>query len=220
MVPAAVFWDTCLVVSDTLAALKTDIETAIRILREGGVVCMPTDTLYALTAPATAPNAVVRVYKIKGRELDKPLPLFVSDAAMAGRISEVTPMARRLMDRFWPGALTVVVPRKQSFDSLALSGGDTIALRVPDNGIARRIIEAAGVPVTATSANLSGGANPSTAQEVERQIGDGIDYLLDGGECEVGLPSTIVDCTGERPVILREGAVSLEAIEAALAEEA
>jgi L-threonylcarbamoyladenylate synthase len=204
----------------TPEALRIERESAVRVLREGGVIAMPTDTLYALAASAGDAAAVARVYEIKGREADKALPLFVSSLDLAQRFAVFYPMGRRLAQHFWPGALTIVLPKQPGFESAALAGGDTVALRVPDSDIARAVIEALGVPITATSANLSGGADPSTADEVRRQIGERIDYLLDGGPCPVGLASTIVDCCGEVPVVLRPGAVSREAIDAALVEEA
>jgi L-threonylcarbamoyladenylate synthase len=206
--------------STTPTGLEIDLDRAVRVLREGGVIAMPTDTLYALAAAAGDAQAVARVYAIKGREADKALPLFVSGLEMAERFAVFNPMARQLARRFWPGALTIVLPKQPGFDSDALAGGDTVALRVPDSDIARSVIEALGEPITATSANLSGGADPSTAGEVRRQIGDRIDYLLDGGPCPVGLASTIVDCCGAVPVVLRPGAVSRKAIDAALVEEA
>ncbi len=201
-------------------AVAYQVATAVATLRSGGVIAMPTDTLYALVAPATAPEAVRRVFEIKGREPDKALPLFVAGVEMAEQVSVLNAMARRLIRRYWPGALTIVLPVRRPFDSLALAGSDTIAMRVPDNDIARAVIYGLEEPVTATSANLSGGVDPASAAEVERQIGAAIDYLLDGGDCPVGVPSTIVDCTGAEPVILRQGAVSREQIDAALAEEA
>jgi L-threonylcarbamoyladenylate synthase len=174
--------------------------------------------LYALVARTRDDAAVRHVFAIKGREADKPLPLLVADAAMAERIAFLGETARALTRRFWPGALTVVVEKRPGFDSLALAGGNTVALRVPDHPIALDVIRRLGEPVTATSANLSGGPDPDSADEVRQQIGDAIDFILDAGACPVGVASTIVDCTGDDIAILRPGAISEAAIRAALAE--
>ena len=201
----------------TPTAVHADIERAVAILREGGVVAFPTDTLYALAADATNPAAVARVFDIKGREGAKPLPLFVADREAAERIGVLTTLARRLATNFWPGALTLVVRRQPNFQSDALAGGDTIALRAPDHPIALAILAGIGRPLTGTSANLSGGADPVDHMEVARQLGEMVDFVVAGGACKIGVSSTIVDCAGERPRILREGAVPHEAIESALA---
>ncbi len=195
-----------------------EIAKAISVLREGGVIALPTDTLYALAAAALDAGAVQRVYAIKGREEGKPLPLFVSDVEMAERYASVNPLARRLVQRFWPGALTIVVQKRHDFDSEALAGGDTIALRVPANDIARAVIEGVDGPITGTSANRSGGPNPVLADDVRGQLGDEIDMVLDAGACDVGISSTIVDCTRLEPSILRLGAISEAAILRAVLE--
>ena len=189
---------------------------AVSILRHGGVVSLPSDTLYALVAPAGDARAVDRVFAIKGRDNLKALPLFVADVAMAERCAVMTDLARRLVAKFWPGALTIVVQKQPGFDSAALSGGVTVALRVPDHDLLRRVIAELGAPLTATSANLRGGPSPVTADEVKRQLGSAVDYVLDTGPCAVGVSSTIVDCCGAVPVLLRQGAISKEAIDRAL----
>lgn len=189
---------------------------AVTRLRDGGVVSLPSDTLYALVAPADDARAVDRVFAIKGRDNLKALPLFVSDVAMAERCGVMTGLARRLTGAFWPGALTVVVEKQPGFNSAALSGGTTVALRVPDHDLLRRVIADLDAPLTATSANRSGGPDPATADEVKRQLGSDVDYVLDAGPCAVGVSSTIVDCCGAVPVILRQGAISKEAIDRVL----
>jgi L-threonylcarbamoyladenylate synthase len=194
------------------------VEMAVGALQNGGVVAMPTDTLYALTADARDAAAVARVYAIKGREDGKPLPLFVSGIEMAARYAVVSEMARRLASRFWPGALTVVLRKRSDFDSAALAGGETVALRVPDSSIARAVVEALDGPVTATSANRSGGPDPISADDVRSQLGGEVDVVLDAGACPVGVSSTIVDCTGETPKILRQGAISEVDINTALSQ--
>ena len=179
---------------------------------------MPSDTLYALSAAASDAEAVRRVFDVKGREGGRPLPLFVSDVAMAERIGVLDARSRRLAAKFWPGQLTLVVKKQPGYASDALAGGDTVGLRVPDNAIALAVIEGTGGAVTGTSANLSGGSDPVSADEVRRQIGDRLDLILDAGPARIGVASTIVDCTGDQPRILRAGAISAEAIAEALAE--
>lgn len=179
---------------------------------------MPSDTLYALCAVASDANAVRRVFDVKGREGGRPLPLFVSNLAMAERVGVFDKRSRRLAARFWPGQLTLVVKKQPGNESEALAGGETVGLRVPDNAIALAVIEGVGEAVTGTSANLSGGADPVSADEVTRQIGDRLDLIIDAGQARIGVASTIVDCTGAAPRILREGVVSKEEIEEALGE--
>jgi L-threonylcarbamoyladenylate synthase len=202
--------------SEPLAASPEDIEAAVNVLKNGGVIAMPTDTLYALSAGARNAEAVRRVYAIKVREQGKPLPLFVSGVEMAETLGSLTESARALISRFWPGALTIVLNKQASFDSEALAGGSTVALRQPQNAVALAILEGVGEPLTATSANRSGGADPVSAEEVLRQLEGAIDRVIDTGPCAVGVSSTIVDCSGSEPRILRQGAISQEEIEAAL----
>jgi L-threonylcarbamoyladenylate synthase len=172
--------------------------------------------LYALTAAADDAAAVRRVFAIKGRQEGRPLPLFVSGPEMAARIAELNDTASRLASRFWPGQLTIVVPKRQNYESEALASSRTVGLRVPDHEIARAVIEALDAPVTGTSANLSGGPDPVTADDVRSQLGGRIDLILDAGPCAHGVGSTVVDCSGAAPVILREGAISSDRILAAL----
>jgi L-threonylcarbamoyladenylate synthase len=159
---------------------------------------------------------VRRVFAIKGREQGRPLPLFVSGVEMAARVAELNDAARRLATKFWPGQLTIVVSKRKDYDSEALAGSQTVGLRVPDNAVARAVVEALDGPVTGTSANLSGGPNPVSAAEVRRHLGQRIDLIIDAGPCDHGVASTIVDCTGEQPVILRQGAIAADRIMAAL----
>jgi L-threonylcarbamoyladenylate synthase len=172
--------------------------------------------LYALAARALDREAVLRVFDMKGREPGKPLPLFVADLAMAERYAVIDARARRLAERFWPGALTMVFAKRASFDSEALSGGGTVALRVPAHDIAREVIAGLGEPITATSANLSGGREPDTAEEVRRQLGDRLDLVLDAGPCAIGVSSTIVDCSTPELRVLRYGAIAETDVRAAL----
>jgi L-threonylcarbamoyladenylate synthase len=194
-----------------------DVEAAVNVLKDGGVIAMPTDTLYALSANARNAEAVRRVYAVKTREQGKPLPLFVSGIAMAEGFGVLNDACRALMQSFWPGGLTVVIAKQPDFDSEALAGGSTVALRQPDNAVALAVLAGLAQPLTATSANRSGDADPVSADEVRRQLGDAVDLVIDTGPCAVGVSSTIVDCTGPEIRILRQGAIPAEEIEAALA---
>ena len=201
----------------TTPAATSDIERAVFVLRSGGLVAFPTDTLYALGADAARAAAVDRVFAVKGREAGKALPLFVDGLEMAGAVCILNDAARRLAASFWPGALTLVLPRRPEFESLALGGGGTAALRVPAHATALALVAGLGGPVTGTSANRSGGPEPATAAEVRRQLGEAVDYVLDGGPCLVGRPSTVVDCSGDDVRVLRQGAIAEESIRRALA---
>jgi L-threonylcarbamoyladenylate synthase len=199
------------------AQLAETIDKALGQLRSGGIVAFPTDTLYALGADAQNDAAVARVFAVKQRLLSNPLPLFVADLDMAVTIGDVPPAARALAAEFWPGALTLVIPKHQEFRSLALAGGETVALRAPDHPVAVDLLRLLGHPITATSANLSGGENPNSADEVARQLGATVDFIIDGGVCPIGAASTIVDCTLAADIrILRQGAIAESAIRACL----
>ncbi len=200
----------------TVPAALDQVERVVSVLRNGGVISMPTDTLYALTAAADDASAVRRVFEIKGRQEGRPLPLFVSNLEMAGRIAELNQSATRLASRFWPGQLTIVVPKQQTYESEALAGSTTVGLRLPANEIVRAVVEALDTPVTGTSANRSGGPDPVTADDVRSQLNGSVDLILDGGPCPHGVGSTIVDCSGDEPVILRAGAISSDSVFAAL----
>ena len=196
-----------------------EIEQAVGVLRNGGVIAMPSDTLYALCAAASDAPAVQRVFDIKGRDRGRPLPLFVSDLAMAERIGGFDESSRRLASRFWPGQLTLVATRQPGFESEAPAGGETVGLRVPDNAVVLAVIAPTGDAVTGTSANVSGGPDTVSAEEVRRQIGECVDPILDAGPARAGVASTMVDCTDESPRMIRRGVVSLECIEAEPAGE-
>ena len=193
-------------------------DEAVRVLREGGLVCYPTDTVYGIGAAAGDDAAVRRLFAVKGRSLDKPLPLLLADASDAARVAEVTPLAKALATRFWPGALTIVMRKAASYRSLALAGGDTVALRVPDHGLVRGIVRALGEPITGTSANRSGARAPVSAAEVAVQMGEMVELIIDGGRSHARLESTVIDITHDEPEIVREGAVSRGEVEEALGQ--
>jgi len=195
------------------------LEEAARCLRDGGLVAFPTDTLYGLGAVATQERAVERLFEAKERPGDRPLPIFIASAADVDSVAtEVSQPARRLMETFWPGGLTLVLRRHPRFHSLALAGGDTVAVRVPAHPVALELLRRVGEPLTGTSANLSGRRGPRTAGEVRRQLGGRVDLIVDGGPCPGGVESTVVDCTVDPPRVLREGAVPAERVATALSD--
>jgi L-threonylcarbamoyladenylate synthase len=201
-------------------AIPEQHRKAIDVLRDGGVVALPTDTVFGLCAVAADAAAVERVYEIKARDPSQPMPVFVGSAEQAELIAVLTEAARLLARKFWPGALTLVLTKKPSFHTRAAAGGDTAGLRVPDDPF---LIGAAAElgPLTGTSANIAGRGECHTAAEVRAQLGDAVDLIVDAPILATGKPSTIVDCTdgGAPPTlrILREGAISRGAIAAALA---
>jgi len=192
--------------------VKADAEgalaEAVAALRGGGVVSYPSDTVYGLGAAASDARAVGRVFAVKDRDTAKALSLLLADATdLAPLCSEVPFLARVLAQRYWPGPLTLVLRRSPGFYSAALGGGDTVAVRVPDDPFLRDLIRALGEPITGTSANRSGRPACRSAQEVEQELGDAVDLIIDGGPSGPGPESTVVSLTGSLPVVLREGAI-------------
>lgn len=183
------------------------------ILRNGGLVAFPTDTLYALGADASNSSAVQRLFAAKGRSQRSPIPLLVADLGMATLLcGELPEAAVRLAERYWPGPLTLVLSAPRGICTLLTGGTGRIGLRVPDAPIALALIRHLGGPVTGTSANRSGGKDPLDANEVLRQLGDHLDLVLDGGRVAMGRASTVLDLTVSPPVILRQGPIRQEAI--------
>ncbi|MBV9287093.1 MAG: threonylcarbamoyl-AMP synthase [Hyphomicrobiales bacterium] len=200
------------------AADESSIRAAAASLRGGGLVAMPTETVYGLAADATSDKAVARLFAAKGRPAFNPLIAHVLDLEAARRHGRFTREAEMLAEAFWPGPLTLVLPVAPScrISLLARAGLDTIALRVPAHETARALIQAAGTPLAAPSANRSGRVSPTTAAHVLADLDGEIDWILDGGPSRYGLESTIVACLEPAPTMLRSGAVSREAIEASL----
>ena len=192
-----------------------EIQAALKILQNGGIVAFPTDTVYGLGALAFNNTAIESIYKAKNRPIEKAIPILIGDLSDFEKVADDIPnMALRFASRFWPGPLTCIVPKKQTLP-LAVSATPTVAVRIPDHVDARSLLRAAG-PMAVTSANISGGQNPSTAQEVYDQLNGRIPLILDGGTTQGGIPSTLVDCTGELPMILREGPITLNELLSAL----
>lgn len=197
------------------AAQPDAIEQALRILRAGGLAAFPTDTVYGLGALAFDGPAVESIYAAKDRPVEKAIPILIADADDLDKVAvDVPPMARILAARFWPGPLTLVVPKQPTLPA-AVSATATVAVRIPDHPVARALLRAAG-PMAVTSANLSGQPSPVNAEEVMRQLNGRIPLVLDGGVTPGGVPSTLVDCLGAEPVLLREGPLTKGQILAAL----
>jgi L-threonylcarbamoyladenylate synthase len=193
------------------------VEDAVAVLRRGGLVAFPTETVYGLGCDAENVDALRRLYSVKGRPRDHPVIVHVElPDALAEWSSDVSPAARALADACWPGPLTLVVPRRDRVPDEVTGGRDTVGLRVPDQPLALALLHEFGGGLAAPSANRFGRVSPTTADDVRADLGDDVDLVLDGGPCDVGLESTIVDCSGDDPVILRLGGVPVERIEAIL----
>jgi L-threonylcarbamoyladenylate synthase len=188
------------------------LRAAAEVLRGGGLVAFPTETFYGLGAHAFDEAAVARVFRAKGRPGDKPLLVLVDSVGMVERVArEVPPRARRLMERYWPGPLTLVLPAAPGVPVGLTAGTGTIGVRLSGHAVARGLVAALGAPVTAPSANRHGEASPRTADEVIAELGAAVDVVLDGGATPGGPPSTVLDLTGATPAVLRPGAVALPA---------
>ncbi len=199
------------------ALVTHDPLAAARVLADGGIVAFPTETVYGLGAHAELPAAVARVFAIKGRPAGHPLIVHGAEATVLDRYAQrVTPEARALAETFWPGPLTLVVPRAGTVPDAVTGGRDTVGLRVPNQALARQMLRALGAGVAAPSANLFGRTSPTTAQHVLADLGGQVDLILDGGPCAVGVESTILDLSVEPPTILRAGGISAEALEEVL----
>jgi L-threonylcarbamoyladenylate synthase len=208
---------TALLATRVSRADAASIADAARVLAAGGVVAFPTETVYGLGADATNGRAVARLYEAKGRPAFNPLIAHVADLQAAQALARFNADAARLAAAFWPGPLTLVLPKADGCPvaDLATAGLDTIAVRVPDHDVARGILKAFGKPVVAPSANRSGHVSPTTAEHVQADLGGRIDLIVDGGATPVGVESTIVACLGEL-VLLRPGGLPRAAIERAL----
>jgi L-threonylcarbamoyladenylate synthase len=186
----------------------------VALLRKGEVIGLPTETVYGLAADGLNSVALARIFEVKQRPLFDPLILHVAEAEEAWKLaSRVPETARRLAEKFWPGPLTLVLPKRDFVPDLATSGLPNVALRVPAHPVAREVLRAFGGPLAAPSANRFGRISPTDAQAVRSELGDAVLLILDGGPCAVGLESTVLDLSGERPVLLRAGGIALEEIE-------
>ncbi|NLX64997.1 MAG: threonylcarbamoyl-AMP synthase [Clostridiaceae bacterium] len=190
---------------------------AAKALRDGKLVAFPTETVYGLGADALNPDAVRRIYEAKGRPSDNPLIVHIAEISSLNElVAEIPEAAALLIDAFWPGPLTMVFKKSNLVPDIITAGLDTVAVRMPDNPIAQKLIKEAGVPVAAPSANISGRPSPTTCKHVIDDMKGRIEYIIDGGPCQVGVESTVLDVTSDVPVILRPGGVTLEMLEKVL----
>ncbi|MDO4528847.1 MAG: L-threonylcarbamoyladenylate synthase [Lachnospiraceae bacterium] len=195
---------------------EESIQLAGEVLKQGGIVAFPTDTVYGLGAVCTNDEAVQKIFAAKGRDEGKPLSILVASVEQAEQIAlEIPEKARRLMEKYWPGALTLVLKKRPEISDKVSAGRETIGLRMPDSRAAVKLLEAAGIPLAAPSANTSGKRSSVSAEDVIADLAGRVDMILDGGRCPVGISSTVVDLTGESPVILREGSITKTMIDEA-----
>jgi L-threonylcarbamoyladenylate synthase len=199
-----------------ISSVQKQLEEAVSILKEGGIVAFPTDTVYGLGASITLPQAVERVYEVKERAKNMPLPLLLADKSQIGDVAEpVPPIAQLLAEKFLPGGLTMVLFKSKAVPDTVSGGSKTVAIRVPAHPVPIALIRGVGTPIVGTSANISGKPSALTAAEVYTQLDGKVDLIIDGGRCPGGKESTIVDLTEETPRILREGAISREDLKSA-----
>jgi L-threonylcarbamoyladenylate synthase len=200
---------------DPEAPQRDAIDEAAKWIRAGQVVAIPTDTLYGLAADPFNAEAIARIFEVKGRGAERALPLIAADARqIALHLGELPLVAVRLADRFWPGPLTMLMPAAPSLSRDLTGGTGKVGVRIPADPIARAVCAACGRPVTATSANVSGEPAAATPDEVERSLGDRIEFLLDAGPTRGGAPSTILDVTEGEPRLVRAGAIPWDEIHA------
>ncbi len=193
----------------------SNIEPALNILKQGGLVAFPTDTVYGVGALAFNNAAIESIYTAKDRPIEKAIPILIGDLSDLDQVGiDIPDMALHFAARFWPGPLTCIILKKRTLPP-AVSATDTVAVRIPNHSDALALLRAAG-PMAVTSANISGQPSPATAQDVFRQLQGRIPLILDGGTTPGGIPSTLVDCTGQSPVILREGPLTMENLISAL----
>ena len=200
----------------TSGPLTSNLDEAVEVLRRGGLVAFPTETVYGLGARARDPHAVAKIFAAKGRPADHPLIVHLARAReVASWAVDVPPAAHRLAEAFWPGPLTLILRRAPGVPDEVTGGQETIGLRVPRHPVAQALLEKLGDGIAAPSANRFGRVSPTHAEHVLSELGDRVELILEGGSCEVGVESTIVDCSGAAPVILRPGAITQEMLEVA-----
>ena len=196
------------------------IARAAELLRQGELVALPTETVYGIAADARNGEAVSKIFVAKGRPQDNPLIVHVTGPEMLqGLVNEVPERAQLLMAAFWPGPLTIIMPRGPEVAAECCAGLDTVGIRMPSHPVARAVIEASGCAFAAPSANLSGKPSPTNAQDVFTDMDGRLPLILDGGECDWGVESTVVSVVGEKPTLFRPGHITLEDLERALGEE-
>ncbi len=193
------------------------IAKAAQLLKAGGLVAFPTDTVYGVGVYAFLPQAVERIYLVKERPLNKAIPLLLdSPESLPNVARDISAKAWSLAREYWPGALTLVLYRRPVVPDIVTGGGPTVAVRVPDHSFTLQLIQAVGAPLATTSANMTGCPDPQTAHEVAEYLEGKIDLILDGGPCPGGMPSTVIDLTSTPPAVVRAGAISRQDLEKAL----
>lgn len=199
--------------------VRKALQEAGEIIRQGGLVAFPTETVYGLGGDALNPESSKKIYAAKGRPSDNPLIIHIADMEHLGKITKEIPQsAYQLADAFWPGPLTMILPKSEAVPSQTTGGLDTVAVRMPSHPVAMEFIKAAGGYVAAPSANLSGKPSPTTAKYVMQDMDGRIDMIIDGDGVDIGLESTIVDLTGEKPMILRPGYITEEMLDKVLGQ--
>lgn len=195
----------------------TEVKIGVELLKAGEVIAMPTETVYGLAGDATNDVAIRKIFEAKGRPADNPLIVHVASVEQAGHFAQtIPPVAKRLMEAFWPGALTIILPSNGRASSLVTAGLDSIGLRMPDHDAALDLIRSSGLGLAAPSANRSGRPSPTSAKHVADDLSGRIAGIMDGGPTGIGVESTVIDCTTEPATILRPGGVTKEAIEAVI----
>ncbi|MEK6939080.1 MAG: L-threonylcarbamoyladenylate synthase [Nanoarchaeota archaeon] len=195
----------------TLLLKPKQLSKAAKIIQQGGIVVFPTETVYGLGANALDAKAVKKIFIAKGRPADNPLIVHIADKKMLPTLVEEVPAAaKKLIKLFWPGPLTLIFNRKKIIPDIVTAGGKTVAVRMPSHPVAHQLIKLSKLPIAAPSANLSGRPSPTTAKHVLEDMKGRVDAIIDGGDCEVGLESTVLDLTGKIPILLRPGAITLE----------
>ena len=199
-----------------LPATDASLALAARLLADGELVAFPTETVYGLGAHAMDHNAVLGIFSAKGRPADNPLIVHIHDRSQLDDICEVNDLAISLMDAFWPGPLTIILPRKDAVPSSVTAGLDTVAVRMPSHPVALALLKACNLPIAAPSANRSGKPSPTSAKHVFDDMDGRIPLIIDGGESDVGLESTVISLVGEKPCILRPGGITQAMLEEVL----
>ncbi|MGE3313621.1 MAG: L-threonylcarbamoyladenylate synthase [Planctomycetaceae bacterium] len=201
------------------SSIGTDVTQAAAILRDGGLVAFATETVYGLGANALNARAVARIFEVKNRPSFDPIIVHIAELDQLPKLTRSIPArAEQLAARFWPGPLTMVLPKADIVPDIVTSGLSSVGVRMPDHPLALALLREAGLPVAAPSANPFGRISPTRAEHVAEMLGDRIDYILDGGPCRVGLESTVLDLTGDVPVLLRPGGLPVEEIEAVVGQ--
>ena len=208
-----------IIIKDRENIKDEELSAAAQVLREGGLVAFPTETVYGLGGNALDEDAAKKIYAAKGRPCDNPLIAHISCAEeLEPLVKEIPEAGRRLMEAFWPGPLTMIFPKSSKVPYGTTGGLDTVAVRMPDDPIANRLIALAGVPIAAPSANTSGRPSPTTADHVWQDMNGRIEMIIDGGPVGIGVESTIVDVSSPVPAVLRPGAITMEMLREVLGE--